>query len=357
MICSNNLNLNIVSGINQLTWATAPANIQSVSVLRNQGSYVTIPGAPTSFDDVDITCKTDYCYQVVSNYTNGAKSISFERCGTSFTTNTPTPINNVSSVVSDQGVELTWIQDPPDQPSSYRVLRSSDKQNYTIISTVNDTRLNDQTFTVGSNYSYRIDYTDDCDNESPAGGIVSPTQLAGSMDDQNVITLNWSRYLGWSAGVKNYLVQKLDKAGALIKNINVGTDTTLVDNEEDPKNQVISYRVRVVPNQAGISPSISNMLTFTKENHIFFPTAFTPNGDKLNDMFSISGKFIVSIELSIFNRWGELVYTSSNNEPWDGTYAGARVQEDAYVWSANITDLAGRTFKRSGTVALMRVKK
>ncbi|MEQ8425968.1 MAG: gliding motility-associated C-terminal domain-containing protein, partial [Cyclobacteriaceae bacterium] len=97
---------------------------------------------------------------------------------------------------------------------------------------------------------------------------------------------------------------------------------------------------------------------FIKDSKIFFPTAFSPNGDKLNDQFFVSGQFIVKMELSIFNRWGELIFvTDKKDETWDGTFNGKPAAEDAYVWSAQVTDLAGRTYKETGTVALLRRKK
>lgn len=357
VICSNRLSLNIQSAVNQLSWITASTGIQSVSILRDQNAYVNLPGAPTGFNDVDIVCNTDYCYQVVTNYTNGAKSFSFERCGTSFTITTPTPISNASAVVSEGSADLTWIQDPPDQPSLYSVIKISNGQNFGAIATSDGLSYSDKTYTTGSSTCYRIEYTDDCGNNSPAGALICPMEMQGTMDEQNVITLNWSRYVGWNGGVASYRVEKYAKDGSLIKSFNVGTDTTFVDDEDDPQNQLVTYRIVALANQAGLTNSVSNPLSFIKENNLFFPTAFSPNGDKLNDRFSISGQFIVKIELEIFNRWGEMVYSSSDNEPWDGSFKGKPAQEDAYVWSANVTDLAGRTFKRRGTVALIRRKK
>ena len=58
---------------------------------------------------------------------------------------------------------------------------------------------------------------------------------------------------------------------------------------------------------------------------IYAPNAFSPDGDGLNDFFKVSGQGIIDFEMEIFNRWGQMVFKSSNiNEKWDGTFRGKR---------------------------------
>ena len=100
--------------------------------------------------------------------------------------------------------------------------------------------------------------------------------------------------------------------------------------------------------------SVSNTVEFIKNANLFYPTAFTPNGDNLNDGFIVSGQYIVKINLKIFDRWGALLYASDKNEPWDGHRDGKPLPASTYVWKVEITDLAGRSFSQEGTVALIR---
>ena len=66
---------------------------------------------------------------------------------------------------------------------------------------------------------------------------------------------------------------------------------------------------------------------------IYFPSAFSPNNDGVNETFFARGIYVEEFELMIFNRWGELIYKSTNfNEAWDGTYQGSKVQENVYIW-------------------------
>lgn len=66
---------------------------------------------------------------------------------------------------------------------------------------------------------------------------------------------------------------------------------------------------------------------------IFAPNTFTPNGDGLNDRFMPVGRNIAKAQLSIFDRWGILMYyTEDLSAGWDGTYLGENVPDDTYVW-------------------------
>ena len=94
---------------------------------------------------------------------------------------------------------------------------------------------------------------------------------------------------------------------------------------------------------------------------LFIPTAFTPNGDGLNDKFEFSILGANTIEVSIFNRWGERVYYNpnqtngiTNTDGWDGTDKGKPAPEGTYVYQLKITYFDGTIKNKSGTVAVMR---
>jgi gliding motility-associated-like protein len=90
---------------------------------------------------------------------------------------------------------------------------------------------------------------------------------------------------------------------------------------------------------------------------IFIPTAFSPNNDQINDAFEAfpQAKFKV-ISLSIFDRWGELLFKSSDtNTTWDGTFKGQNCTEGVYIYVVKYLNI--KTLKEeivSGDVTLMR---
>ena len=92
---------------------------------------------------------------------------------------------------------------------------------------------------------------------------------------------------------------------------------------------------------------------------IYIPNAFSPNGDGENDQFGILGADIISAELSIFDRWGSLIYYTSDYERhWDGNWQGQEMSEGVYLWVANIEGYRedGQLFTeiKTGTVTLLR---
>ncbi len=73
-----------------------------------------------------------------------------------------------------------------------------------------------------------------------------------------------------------------------------------------------------------------NVLVIRK---VYVPNAISTNGDGLNDVFYFRSISVEKFELMIFNRWGELLFTSNDiNKGWDGTFKGEPVQIDTYVW-------------------------
>jgi gliding motility-associated-like protein len=86
------------------------------------------------------------------------------------------------------------------------------------------------------------------------------------------------------------------------------------------------------------------------------PNSFTPNGDGLNDCYG-PGRFwrnIVTMELIIYNRWGERVFYSTNpTNCWDGTYKGVNAEANAYVYHLKVKTTCGDVVKK-GHVILIR---
>lgn len=89
---------------------------------------------------------------------------------------------------------------------------------------------------------------------------------------------------------------------------------------------------------------------------IFVPTAFTPNNDGLNDVVRPIAVGIRRIlYFSIYNRWGQLVFTTTvNKKGWDGKINGRTQDSNVYVWMVSAEDYEGRPIFQKGTVALIR---
>jgi gliding motility-associated-like protein len=90
---------------------------------------------------------------------------------------------------------------------------------------------------------------------------------------------------------------------------------------------------------------------------IFVPSAFTPNGDGLNERLkpALSGYAKMNY-FNVYNREGNLVYhtTESNPSGWDGTYRGQKLSSQVLVWVAQGVNVNGGVDVRKGTVILIR---
>ena len=90
---------------------------------------------------------------------------------------------------------------------------------------------------------------------------------------------------------------------------------------------------------------------------VYIPTSFTPNNDGRNDYFRIYGEDIARAEIKVFNRWGELLYTSYDFENgWDGTtrLSNSAVPGGVYLYVINLVDKNGNKFDYDGTVTVLR---
>lgn len=97
-----------------------------------------------------------------------------------------------------------------------------------------------------------------------------------------------------------------------------------------------SYPVELlVRNFLGCPDSILKIVEVQDEFLVYTPTAFSPDGDGLNELFQIVGNDISpkGFHLMIFDRWGEKIFdTTSSTEGWDGKYNGKVVKNGVYTW-------------------------
>ncbi|HLP21569.1 MAG TPA: PKD domain-containing protein, partial [Chitinophagales bacterium] len=93
-------------------------------------------------------------------------------------------------------------------------------------------------------------------------------------------------------------------------------------------------------------------------NAVLLPNAFTPNGDGNNDEYKVlrqlNGKAINYFQMSIYNRWGELVFESNNeNSGWNGKHRGVELSSQVLVYTVKYV-CDGESILKRGTVTLIR---
>ena len=86
------------------------------------------------------------------------------------------------------------------------------------------------------------------------------------------------------------------------------------------------------------------------------PNAFSPNGDGTNDVIYVQGFAISKMTWRIFNRWGQLIFTSSNiNNGWDGRFKGELQPQDVYAYTLSIEFTDGTKLNKKGDITLLEV--
>lgn len=127
---------------------------------------------------------------------------------------------------------------------------------------------------------------------------------------------------------------------------------------QDPTAQItanITYTVTATTAD-GCSGTGSIIIAVVGSSNIVVPNAFTPNGDGHNDVLKVDAIGIRDFKyFSVFNRWGQEVFTTSNQGMgWDGMRGEQVEPAGVYIWAAMGLDFSGRTVLRKGTVILIR---
>jgi gliding motility-associated-like protein len=93
-----------------------------------------------------------------------------------------------------------------------------------------------------------------------------------------------------------------------------------------------------------------------KRAEIYVPSAFTPNGDGLNDYLRPALMGIKQLRFfRVYNRWGRMIYESNKEQPgWDGTLGGVKLESQVLVWTVEGIGFDGILYTRKGTTLLVR---
>jgi gliding motility-associated-like protein len=118
----------------------------------------------------------------------------------------------------------------------------------------------------------------------------------------------------------------------------------------------VVYTVRVFTQAGCYAEDNVTVTVFNGIANIWVPSGFTPNKDGKNDILKPITKGIKQlIQFNVFNRWGQLIYTTNRmGEGWDGTYKGEFQPSGAYVYEAVGIDYADKKVYTKGTSVIIR---
>lgn len=115
-----------------------------------------------------------------------------------------------------------------------------------------------------------------------------------------------------------------------------------------------TYRIVAVSQSDSAITSTSNEVRLYLPMKLYVPSAFTPNNDGLNDHFGAVGEGVEAYELMIFNRWGELIFTSQHiDHKWDGTHDGQLAPVGTYTFEVVAYGKERGRIHKTGYVSLI----
>ncbi len=117
----------------------------------------------------------------------------------------------------------------------------------------------------------------------------------------------------------------------------------------------VKYLIDITDLHTCVTTDTMQMLILRKPGY-YLPTAFTPNGDGLNDVaipYLVRMKSLKSF--SVFNRWGNLIfYSDKEGEGWDGKSKGVTQDSGVYVWILEYINNQNKTVTEKGTITIIR---
>lgn len=268
----------------------------------------------------------------------------------------------ISTVPNDNQIQLSWNENVPWINTSYIIFRSQNFAGpFTAIDTTTQQFYLDTGLVNGANYCYYIKsigyYSDPsitspienlsqitCDSPIDNTPPCPPYVVIDGDCDLGINTLTWNNPNNDCADdVTRYIIYYTPIEGeemSLIATIDNVNDTiyTHSNNGSVAGCYVITALDSIQYNNESDS---SNVVCFDNCPEYWLPNVFTPNNDGTNDLFTPLQpyKYIDHIEITIFNRWGQPVFTSKDPDiNWNGLHqtAGTMVPDGVYYYICNV---------------------
>jgi len=289
----------------------------------------------------------------------------------------------LTTAPSDESAILNWSYVTPWDNYSFEIWRSDQGGPYNKIATTTAEQYIDKDGIVnGLDYCYKIiaygDYgikdipsplinvsEESCvtpfDNVAPCAPVVAVTNICdeagpGTPADAFV------NYVTWVPGCSNddldsYIIYYAEAPGAQMDSVGQ-VDGTELKFEHKPGEKIAGCYSVVAVDLAGNHSNFST--PFCVENCPVYelPNAFTPNGDGANDLFKpYRSRFIETINFSVFNQWGQLVFTTHNPDiNWNGeNLSGKKLSDGVYYYTCEAFESQnGTPIALSGYIELIK---
>jgi|SRR6476661_1088584 len=358
-LCALGLTATPSAGRNTMAFAYSGA-AASYRVERNNTLLTTLPGTATGYDDSSgIICGQTYTYRVTAVLPGGEESVSNEASVVAVNGPTPPAPGLVASFTPQNTVALTPVLTGGSIPtgSSLRYRKASGSGATADFATAMSSRVVGDSTALEDLQAdppcYTVRLVDVCGNASPESSASCPAFLTARATDNSgdLISLSWTPFTGPGSGF-TYTLQRLDSEGNVLSSFPAASTDPLPPSDR----QVLRYRLQI---SGGGLPagtfSYSNVASVARSISLTIPNAFTPNGDGLNDVLEVKGRFLKNYSFVVTDRNGQEVFRGTQrSETWDGTINGHAPVNGVYVWRFRQSDETGTTVTRTGSVTILK---
>lgn len=322
-----------------------------------------LPPSINSYEDFDVFCQEEKTYRIeaikANDVLNSWSNIQAE--APLFEAPSQAMDLWLATVEADTFVEVRWGPSPGIPFADELVIEKDAGGGFTavysqLVSDPPRTWVDENVQVHEQSYIYRAYIQDSCGEKTPLGRIAESIHLKASRQAGTVF-LSWNPYQEWENGILNYRLEVFNEMSLQFEEVSpLGPAlNSFSDRKTDLPQRSYCYRVSANELEGNELTSISNIACVPIGPQIFYPNAFTPNGDQTNDVFIIKGLFIERARMMIFDRWGEKLFEGTDLQTgWDGRYKNQPVQEGVYVFRVEGVGYDGTLFSRAGTVTLIR---
>ena len=335
------------------------------TVSRNGAVLTGFTRISGGLEDPGVVCGTTYAYRVTATLPDGRTSVSNEVSVLTQSTNPPGRPLLVASFTLNNVVELmpvlaAGLALPAGNTLRYR--RSAGGQAPVDFGTATTLRPRRDSAALAELRAqppcYSVQQLDVCQNASPTSASTCPALLTAAAADPDGTTaaLTWTPFTGPNPTVPvNYILLRLAPDGAVLSSLPV-SGSRATDLTPPTDRQTLRYRLQVSGGGLpGGTFSFSNVATVSRRILLALPTAFTPNGDGLNDVLEVKGRYLRNYTFVVVDRNGQEVFRGTQRgETWDGRISGRAPVLGAYVWRFQQNDEEGQRFTASGTVTILK---
>lgn len=348
--CAVQLTASAAAGRNELRWTTggSPASFQ---ISRNGQIITQLNGSATTYIDADVLCGSDYTYRVVA--VAGAVTSTSNEVRLRAVTGPPPPLPTLTASFDLRNrVVLTATPSPAGSQATFR----REQNAATVELGTAPATLRDSTLTIAADQPacYVALLRDACGQTSPPSAPACPvilTALEQEIAGQYAVALRWTALDGGQPDVR-YQLLLLAPDGQVLRSQSVN-GLEVLDLAPPADRQVLRYRVEATTSTGRVS--YSNVVPVVRRLRAVVPTAFTPNGDGLNDVLEVKGQFLTRYLFILRDRNGQEVFRgTSRQDKWDGRIRGAGPVPGVYVYRFEATDETGQLVVQNGSVTLLR---